>query len=112
LNLVSILKRESLFNFGSGRNGTFLSDAEVGSMDATFWAKEQFFLVSGLGQPEPAPKPFDGLDHLLFLSWIRRKLSDTDAQPFVWQYWDLRPPNIMLDEENNLIAYVALKFSN
>ena len=74
-------------------------------MYATFWAKEQFVQVSGLDRPEPAPKPSDrdGLDQLLFLSWIRRKLSDTDAQPFVWQYWDLRPPNIMLDEENNLL---------
>jgi aminoglycoside phosphotransferase (APT) family kinase protein len=81
-------------------------------MNATSWAKEQFVQVSGLDRPEPAPKPYDGLDQLLLFSWIRRKLSDTDAQPFVWQYWDLRPPNIMLDEENNLIACVALKFSS
>jgi hypothetical protein len=46
-------------------NGTFLSDAEVGGMNAISWAKEQFAQVSGLDRPKPAPKPYDGLDPLL-----------------------------------------------
>jgi hypothetical protein len=75
-------------------------------MNATFWAKEQFVVVSGLDSLEPAEKPFDGLDNILLLSWIRRKLASSDHQSFVWHYWDLRPPNIILDKDDNLIGYV------
>ena len=55
--------------------------------------------------PEPAPKSYDGMDHLVFLSWIRTKLADTDTQPFVRYYWDLRPANIIIEEKDNVVGY-------
>lgn len=87
---MSTLERYSLLNHGAGRNGTFLNGTEVECMNATFWAKEQFVIVSSLDLPKPSVKPYDGLDNILLLSWIRQKLSASDTQPFVWHYWDLR----------------------
>ena len=77
-------------------------------MSPAFWAKEQFVVVSGLASSKRVKKPFDGLDNILLLSWIQRKLACSDYQLFVWHYWDLRPPNIILDEYDNLIGYVTV----
>ena len=98
---MSTLKRYSLLNHGAGRNGSFLNAIEVERMNANFWAKEQFVIASSLDLPSPSVKPYDGLDNMLLLSWIRQKLSASDTQPFVWH---LRPPNILLDESDDLIA--------
>ena len=84
------------------RNSTALEGRNV-----TTWAKDQFvawhLLYGGSGQ---SVKPFDGLDKMLLLSWVRRKFSGSDdrTQSFVLHYWDLRLPNILVDEDSNLLA--------
>jgi hypothetical protein len=73
------------------------------AMNATVWAKEQFWALHLIHHGDgPSVKPFDGLDKLLLLSWVRKKLSKSDH--FVLHYWDLRMSNIMIDKDNNIIA--------
>ena len=50
------------------------------------------------------PRPFDGLDEMLLLSWVLKKLEGTEEQPFVLHYWDLRPPNIILDGNDDSVG--------
>jgi hypothetical protein len=76
----------------------------IEGMNASDWAREDFAsfrLISQAGHP--SLKPFDGLDKMLLLSWIRRKFSGSDNQRFVLHYWDLRMPNIMVDDDHNLL---------
>jgi hypothetical protein len=37
-------------------------------------------------------------------SWIRQSFAGSDSEPFVLHYWDLRPPNIIIDNDGNLVA--------
>lgn len=80
------------------RNNTALE-----AMNSTTWVKRQFIawhlIYKGTGL---SMKPFDGLDKMILLSWICQKF--TDDQPFVLHYWDLRMPNILIDDDDNLIA--------
>jgi hypothetical protein len=55
----------------------------------------------------PSEKPFDGLDKMLLFSWVRQHSGSSD-QSFVLHYWDLRMPNIMIDDENNIIGFSSL----
>jgi hypothetical protein len=66
-------------------------------MNATTWATQQFVTwhLLSVGS-SPSEKSFDGLDKMLLLSWVKRKLSASDDQPFVLHYWDLRPPTSLL----------------
>jgi hypothetical protein len=52
----------------------------------------------------PLEKLFDGLDAMLLLSWIRQRFSISGNQSFGIHYWDLRLSNIMIDENDNLVA--------
>jgi hypothetical protein len=76
------------------------STAQLEVLNASVWVREKVFslsrpwLLSGM--------PFDGLDEMLLLSWVLKKFEGTEEQPFVLHYWDLRPPNIILDGNNNL----------
>ena len=82
-----------------GRNNTLLK-----AMNASTWGREQFMAWHLLYQGNlPSVKPFDGLDKMLILLWVRRKLSGSDDERFVLHYWDLRMPNIIIDDDNNLI---------
>lgn len=59
--------------------------------------------------PEAPMSPFHGLDKILLLSWVSGKFaSEKDTQSFVLNYWDLRPLNIIVDNEENLAGYVIL----
>jgi hypothetical protein len=74
-------------------------------MNATTWARRQFVAHNLLNREfYPLHTPFDGLDMMILLSWLLRKLSDSDNQPFVLHYYDLRPPNIILDKDGNFLA--------
>jgi hypothetical protein len=72
-------------------------------LNASVWVKERF-KAAQLDSSQPSEKPFDGLDKMLLLSWVRTQFSESDDQPFVLHYWDLRPPNILIDKDNNLVA--------
>jgi hypothetical protein len=75
------------------------------------WASVNFALNQKLLSAEPSTPPFDGMDKILLLTWVRKKLMEVNKQPFVLHYWDLRPPNILLDHDQNIIAYVASDLS-
>jgi hypothetical protein len=43
------------------------------------------------------------LDRLLVLTRIMGELETDD--PFVFNYWDLRPQNILVDSQHNVVGY-------
>ena len=67
------------------------------------WVKEQF-TFQYLTKFDVLEKPFDGLDTMLLLSWVRKRFSGSGSQSFILHYWDLRLGNIMIDENDNLVA--------
>ena len=77
------------------------------NLRTTAWVKEHFTFryLSGSRHSE---KTFDGLDTLLLLSWVRERFAGLEDQPFVIHYWDLRMPNIMVDEDENLVRKFLL----
>jgi len=75
----------------------------VTGLNTSAWVKDHF-KAAQLDSSEPSEKPFDGLDKMLLLSWVRKQFSGLDDQPFVLHYWDLRMPNILTDEDNNMVA--------
>jgi hypothetical protein len=72
--------------------------------NATDWAKSQFWTWH-LHNPGHSVKPYDGLDLMLLMAWVINKFSGLDELPFALRYWDLRTPNFMVDEDDNLLAY-------
>jgi hypothetical protein len=72
--------------------------------NATDWAKHQFWTWY-LFSRKPLVKPYDGLDVMLLMGWVTRMFSGLEELPFVLHYWDLRMPNIIVDEHDNLLAY-------
>jgi len=43
-----------------------------------------------------------GYEKMALFTWIVGKLERIDGMPFVLHYWDLRPTNILVDDENEL----------
>lgn len=41
---------------------------------------------------------------MLLLAWVQNRFSESDTEPFVLHYWDLRMPNIVGDEDDALVA--------
>jgi hypothetical protein len=72
--------------------------------NATDWAKHQFWTWY-LFSRKPLVKPYDGLDVMLLMGWVTRMFSGLEELSFVLHYWDLRMPNIIVDEHDNLLAY-------
>ena len=75
----------------------------VTGLNATAWVKEHF-KAAQLDSSQPSEKLFNGLDKMLLLSWVHKQFIASDNQPFVLHYWDLRMPNILIDQDNNIIA--------
>jgi hypothetical protein len=84
------------FNLVTGNNNVL----EV--ISTTVWVKMQF--VVGRLIFSKSLKPFEGLDEMLLLSWVNRKLLASDHQQFVLHHWDMGMQNILIDEDNNLCA--------
>jgi hypothetical protein len=78
-------------------------------MNATVWAKRQFTAWHLLYTGCVVEEQLDGVDKMLLLAWMLKKLSNSDSQPFVLHFWDLRPSNIMIDNDSdtNVIGYVT-----
>src|SRR5271154_6905150 len=60
------------------------------------WVIERFFRSFIF-----TPTSFN-MDLLLLFTWSSRSLT-SGKNPFVLHYWDLNPPNIMVDKDNNLV---------
>jgi aminoglycoside phosphotransferase (APT) family kinase protein len=80
-----------------------LNTASLEAIDATTWVKRQF-VAWHLHPGIKSVKPYEGLDTMLLFSWVLTKFSKLDNQPFVLHYGDLRMPNIIIDQGNNMIA--------
>jgi hypothetical protein len=80
------------------------NETELKEMSAETWARRQFvaWQLLYLG-PKKSAKPFDGLDKMILLSWVLRKFSES-VPLFVLHYWDLRMSNVIIDDNNNLVA--------
>jgi hypothetical protein len=65
------------------------------------WVKEHFS-YHYLSEFDVIEKPFDGLDTMLLLSWVRQRFSGSTT--FALHYWDLRLPNILIDGKDNLVG--------
>jgi hypothetical protein len=79
------------------------NDTELETMTASTWARRQFWTSRLLDcKVDPAIKPFDGFDKMFLLAWLHKRLSEFDTAPFVLHYWDLRMPNIIIDNDNNI----------
>jgi hypothetical protein len=72
------------------------------AMNVTDWVKHQFWKWYLL-TPRSSVKPYDGLDLMLLLAWVQNRFSASD-ESFVLYYWDLRMPNIVVDENDALVA--------
>jgi len=70
---------------------------------AADWVKHQFWTWY-LFWPRTATKPYHGLDHMLLMGWVSKWFGRSHL-PFVLLYWDLRLPNIVVDDDDNLNAY-------
>ena len=68
------------------------------------WAKHQFWTWY-LFRPKTTPNPYDGLDYMLLMRWVIEKFSTSHELQFALLYWDLRMPNIIIDGDDNLMAY-------
>jgi hypothetical protein len=75
--------------------------------NVTEWAKHQFWIQYLFVLRSPV-EPYDGLDYLLLMGWASKWFSGLEELPFVLYYWDLRMPNIVVDENDNLMAYNPL----
>ena len=56
-----------------------------------------------LGSDQIQP-PFTGFHKLLMLTWAVSKLEGSQTDPFVFLYWDLRPPNVIVNKEMNIVG--------
>jgi hypothetical protein len=79
----------------------FLGYSVKSNLSATQLIKQQF---AYLNESTQLQKPFDGLDTMLLFSWVQQRFIGSDDQPMVLHYWDLRMPNILIDDHENLIA--------
>ena len=55
------------------------------AMNATNWVKHQFWKWYLL-TPRGSVKPYDGLDLMLLLAWMRNRFSESDTEPFIYLF--------------------------
>lgn len=53
---------------------------------------------------DPIQLPFTGFHKLLMLAWAVSKLEGSQDEPFVFLYWDFRPPNIIVNKEMKIVG--------
>jgi hypothetical protein len=76
------------------------------NLNATAWINENFYWKYLLKWPPISEKPFDGLDKMLLLSWVRKQFAGSINQSFVLDYFDLRSSNIIIDNNDNMIGII------
>lgn len=78
--------------------------------DTRNWVRAQFILNHHLLTSDTAPEGYDGMDLMILLAWVVQQFPEEYTEPFVLHYWDLRPPNILVDKNHNLLAYKTLRY--
>ena len=86
----------SLNPFWDSKRGRILS--------TTAWAKNKFVENRKLLITQPSTPELNGMDRLLLLTWVTEQLRNTDHEPFVLHHWDLRPPNVFIDDNENIVG--------
>jgi hypothetical protein len=99
VDVVSRMKRDDFKDYVRLLGNLTAPEAK----NATDWVKHQFWKWYLL-KPRSSVKPYDGLDLMLLLAWVKNRFSEFDIEPFVLHYWDLRVPNIVIDEDDDLVA--------
>jgi hypothetical protein len=109
---VPLLKGLSLQDFGFVLNmgSEPLNDTEFGVMNATVWTRRQLLWWCAARLGRQSVEPYDAIDKFLILAYTRRKLSDSDSQPFVLAFWDLTPQNIVIGNDDKLVGYASPYF--
>lgn len=74
------------------------------NLNTTAWITEHFAWRYLLTPPIVSEKPFDGLDKMLLLTWVRKQFPK--LQPFRLNYYDLRLPNLIVDGDDNLVGII------
>ena len=74
--------------------------------NATAWINENFYWKYLLKRPPITEKPFDGLDKMLLLVWVRKQFAESRNQSFVLNYFDLRLSNIIIDKDDDMIGVI------
>jgi hypothetical protein len=51
---------------------------------------------------------FKGFEKLLLLSWLIQKLQEMDNGRFALHYWDLRPNNILVNDNKRITLDISI----
>ena len=62
------------------------------------------FSITHLLSSKPSPESSTALDKMILLSWVVSKLPPSDNERFVISHWDMRPSNILIDKQHNLVG--------
>ncbi len=77
---------------------------------AATWVSRLFIHRWNLLTSAPSQPPYNGLDRILLLTWVLEQFTgETEHQPFVLHYWDLRVENILIDNDHNIAGYQPCK---
>lgn len=71
------------------------------------WARAMLVFGIGLLNPEEPTKNhdltnFEWVDQIALFAWAVSKFGDEDGAPFVLEYWDWHPGNMIVDEQGKL----------
>ena len=74
--------------------------------DPVNWAKARFISARRLLTIDPTiSNGFDGLDLFILLAWISKQFASLSrSKEFVLHYWDIRSPNIMVNDQGKIVA--------
>lgn len=75
------------------------------------WVQYGFSYSRGLMSSRPQdPEDISGLDKMILLSWVLENVPTSHNESFALYFWDMRPPNILVDEQHNLVGYRLCEF--
>jgi hypothetical protein len=85
-------------------NARLLSDAAIAGLPSVnAWARACFVLNQDLLYSMSSRGNLNGLDYMILLAWVVQKFASFDGT-WVLHYWDLHPPNVMLDERYDVVG--------
>ena len=76
-----------------------------GEISAVDWGRDLFVEHWKLLEADPWPKDVSTYDKFRLLSWAVKKLEAMNDYPFVLYHWDLRPQNVLMDDNHQISGY-------
>ena len=83
-----------------------LNNAATRLRHPTAWTKAAMLRSTNLLRSTPS-EAVGAFEKMLLLAWVTKELRNAKHDPFVMVYWDLRPPNILVDSEHNVVGYIS-----